>query len=140
MFEGDSADMCAGKFPILLMGGRAEGLACAVPFHILGLVGTVVDKVWQNGLKPGQCQEDTTTHLYHSHMLVCSSGALAVSWIILRCLPTFSPVWDMVEVYLCIHNSSYSCLLFWQVEDQLTVSTACSLGQFSPSTQFEITK
>ena len=29
MFEGDSADMCAGKFPLVLMGGRAEGLACA---------------------------------------------------------------------------------------------------------------
>ena len=29
MFEGDSADMCAGKFPIVLMGGRAEGLAWA---------------------------------------------------------------------------------------------------------------
>ena len=29
MFEGDSADMCAGKFPLILMGGRAEGLACA---------------------------------------------------------------------------------------------------------------
>jgi hypothetical protein len=31
MFEGDSADMCAGKFPLLSMGGRAEGLACADP-------------------------------------------------------------------------------------------------------------
>ena len=31
MFEGDSADMCAGKFPLMLMGGRAEGLACADP-------------------------------------------------------------------------------------------------------------
>ena len=29
MFEGDSADMCAGKFPLVLMVGRAEGLACA---------------------------------------------------------------------------------------------------------------
>ena len=28
MFEGDSADMCAGKFPLVSMGGRAEGLAC----------------------------------------------------------------------------------------------------------------
>ena len=27
MFEGDSADMCAGKFPLVSMGGRAEGLA-----------------------------------------------------------------------------------------------------------------
>ena len=31
MFEGDSADMCAEKFPLVLMGGRAEGLACADP-------------------------------------------------------------------------------------------------------------
>ena len=29
MFEGDSTDMCAGKFPLVSMGGRAEGLACA---------------------------------------------------------------------------------------------------------------
>ena len=31
MFEGDSADMCTGKFPLMLMGGRAEGLAFADP-------------------------------------------------------------------------------------------------------------
>ena len=31
MFEGDSADMCAGKFPLMSMGGGAEGLACADP-------------------------------------------------------------------------------------------------------------
>jgi hypothetical protein len=31
MFVGDSADMGAGKFPLVLMGGRAEGLACADP-------------------------------------------------------------------------------------------------------------
>ena len=29
MFEGDSADMCAGQFPLVSMGGRAEDLACA---------------------------------------------------------------------------------------------------------------
>ena len=29
MFEGDSADKCAGKFPLMLMGGRANGQACA---------------------------------------------------------------------------------------------------------------
>ena len=29
MFEGDSADMCARKFPLKLMGGQAEGLAYA---------------------------------------------------------------------------------------------------------------
>jgi hypothetical protein len=31
MFEGDSADMGAGKVPLVSMGGRAEGLACADP-------------------------------------------------------------------------------------------------------------
>jgi hypothetical protein len=29
IFEGDSADMCAGIFPLVPMGGRAEGLVCA---------------------------------------------------------------------------------------------------------------
>ena len=28
MFEGDSADTCGGKFPLMLMGGRANGQAC----------------------------------------------------------------------------------------------------------------
>ena len=31
MFEGDAADMCAGKFPLVSMGGQAEGLTCADP-------------------------------------------------------------------------------------------------------------
>ena len=31
MFEGDFAEMCAGKFPLMLMGGRAEGFLCADP-------------------------------------------------------------------------------------------------------------
>ena len=29
MFESDSADTCAVKFPLVSMGDRAEGLACA---------------------------------------------------------------------------------------------------------------
>ena len=29
MFKGDSGDTCAGKFPLVSMGGRVEGLACA---------------------------------------------------------------------------------------------------------------
>ena len=31
MFEGDSADKCGGKFPLMSMGGRAEGPVCADP-------------------------------------------------------------------------------------------------------------
>ena len=42
MFEGDSADMCARKFPLMLMGGRVEGLACAylesgIPIGVSGI-------------------------------------------------------------------------------------------------------
>jgi hypothetical protein len=29
VFKGDSADTCAGKFPLVSMGGRANGQACA---------------------------------------------------------------------------------------------------------------
>ena len=31
MFEGEAADTCGGKFPLVSMGCRAEGLACADP-------------------------------------------------------------------------------------------------------------
>ena len=31
MFEGDSADTCVGKFSLVSIGGRAEGLVCADP-------------------------------------------------------------------------------------------------------------
>ena len=31
MFEGDSADTCTGNFPLMSMGGQAEGLAYADP-------------------------------------------------------------------------------------------------------------
>ena len=34
MFEGDTADMCAGKFPLVSMGGRAEALEeICLPIH-----------------------------------------------------------------------------------------------------------
>ena len=29
--QGDSADMCGGKFPLMLIEGRAEGLVCSEP-------------------------------------------------------------------------------------------------------------
>jgi hypothetical protein len=31
MFEDESADMCTGTFPLVSMGGRAEGLMCSAP-------------------------------------------------------------------------------------------------------------
>ena len=29
LIVGDTADTCAGKFPLMLMGGRSEDVACA---------------------------------------------------------------------------------------------------------------
>ena len=57
MFEVDSADMCAGVFPLVLMGGRAEGLACANPgartpigasgiFYISLILGTLLLEIF----------------------------------------------------------------------------------------------
>ena len=46
MFEGDSADTRAGKFQILSMGGRAEGLACAS--NVPRLCGTVSEDPHQH--------------------------------------------------------------------------------------------
>ena len=37
MLKGDSTDMCAGKFPLMSMGGQAEGLPCADPPKDAGL-------------------------------------------------------------------------------------------------------
>ena len=44
MFEGDSADMCAGKFLLMAMGGRAEGLVCADPEARtpIGVIGNIL--------------------------------------------------------------------------------------------------
>ena len=43
MFEGDSADTCSKKIPLVSMGGRAEGLACAdlearTPISVSGII------------------------------------------------------------------------------------------------------
>ena len=44
MYEGDSADTCAGIFPLVSMGARAEGLACADPEArtFIGAIGNVI--------------------------------------------------------------------------------------------------
>ena len=57
MFEGDSADTCATKFPLVLMGGRADGLACADPGArtLIGASGNFITK------------EDLTTHIEANH-------------------------------------------------------------------------
>ena len=51
MFEGDYAVTCAGKFPLVSMGGRAEGLACADPGArtLIGVSGNFSTKTKQTG-------------------------------------------------------------------------------------------
>ena len=60
MFEGDSADTLTGKFPLVSMGGREEGLACAdlVARTLIGVSGIqlVVDW-WPFMLAPSRSQE-----------------------------------------------------------------------------------
>ena len=54
MFEGDSVDTCARKFPLMSTGGRAETLACADPeakdphrrewkFQLLSFIDSFID-------------------------------------------------------------------------------------------------
>ena len=43
MVNGDSEDTCAGKFPLMLRGGRAKGFACAdlvvrIPIGVSGII------------------------------------------------------------------------------------------------------
>jgi hypothetical protein len=57
IFEGDSAEMCAGKFLLVSMSGRAEGLAYAepgfrTPTVIQNLKGLVVGfQIFERALK-----------------------------------------------------------------------------------------
>jgi hypothetical protein len=50
MFQGDSADMCAGKSLLMLMGGRAKNLACSdlgarTPVSVSGILGSSLKSV-----------------------------------------------------------------------------------------------
>ena len=58
MFEGDSADMCAVKFLLESMGGRAEGLACVDPGARTPIGASGNFQVVINHLPPGRCALD----------------------------------------------------------------------------------
>ena len=68
MFEGDSADMCAGKFPLVSMGGRAEGLACADPGVWIPIGASGNSYLISYKLSPSQ--ETSTQHSYYLLTLV----------------------------------------------------------------------
>jgi hypothetical protein len=71
MFEGDSADMSAEKFPLTSMGGRAEGLACAAPGARtpIGVSGILGLSTFWNKLDPdirvNQIHGDQVAGLHH---------------------------------------------------------------------------
>ena len=61
MFEGESADTCAEKFPLMSMGGCAEGLACAdpearTPIGASGIFSSINTKVKILKTKPTKIQ------------------------------------------------------------------------------------
>ena len=68
MFEGDSADMRAGKFPLVSMGGRAEGLVCADPVARtpIGASGNTCYIIPRTYLNIQRVPEKTIFHLAHS--------------------------------------------------------------------------
>ena len=69
MFKGDSADTCAGKFPLVSMGGRADpssmrGRGTRTPIGESGnfilliiLVYAVLKGAWQKNFIPNICTE-----------------------------------------------------------------------------------
>ena len=61
MFEGDSADTCPGKFPLMSMGDRAGGLACADPGARtpIGVRGNFVSFTPSSGTCPPNIQFDS---------------------------------------------------------------------------------
>ena len=77
MFEEDSADTCAHKFPFKSMGALAEGLACADPvtrtpigvsgnFMFMIILGVCIRQVWLGH--------------FHSHILIFAQLVVFVGW------------------------------------------------------------
>ena len=60
MFEGDSADTYAGKFLLVSMGGRAEGLVCADPGER-----TPIHACGNSKLGRGFCNESWTNFCFN---------------------------------------------------------------------------
>ena len=84
MFEGDSADLCAGKFPLVSMGGRSDGLACADPgvrSHI-GASGIPNRNYFLYGnhfpagkhFSPGKCLSNVISFLFRNRFSCCTTA------------------------------------------------------------------
>ena len=64
MFDDDSSDLCARNFPLMSMGGRAEGLACAdlgarTP---IGVSGNFISVVTAHSMVNNQLWNETELH------------------------------------------------------------------------------
>jgi hypothetical protein len=94
VFEGDSADTCGGKCWLMLMGGRAEGLACAVP----GASGNFYFFLYQVILLFSQQKAFTIIIVKHSK---CHTTELGNSNFAFR--PTFQPSFEFWKLF----NQSY---------------------------------
>ena len=68
MFRGYSAETCAGKFPLVPMGVRAEGPASADPGSEtpIGASGNFLYFIFSPQLHQTLFQSDSHGHVYHS--------------------------------------------------------------------------
>ena len=100
VFEGDSADTCGGKCWLMLMGGRAEGLACAVPGARtpIGASGNFYFFLYQVILLFSQQKDFTIIIVKHSK---CHTTELGNSNFAFR--PTFQPSFEFWKLF----NQSY---------------------------------
>ena len=86
MFKGDSADTLAGKFPLVSMGGRAEGLACADPIARIP-IGASGNFVCLSSQADNLTFKDVTELNIHTS----ESWELPAAWLVSTCL---NMVWD----------------------------------------------
>jgi hypothetical protein len=104
MFEGDSADMCGGKFPLVLMGGQAECLAIPSQLNLLNFNAICLEEKL--------ARRDRTLHLTRADEWLKTMDV--IFWEVLR-LRTALPAeptpffqinacimpWDGLHIFLC---------------------------------------
>ena len=120
MFEGDSADMCAGKFPLVSIGGRAEGLPCADPgarthigvsvnFHQLCLWDNLMDQLIENPFE--LWKSSVLSHVIYYHISYVSGQCCHI-------MITIFPHFRQVSIIFFVNNIQCNFVSGWKVNFQ----------------------
>ena len=119
MFGGNSADMCSEKFPLKLLGGWAEGLACADPWA-RPLIGVSVNFVVR-----------FLNHFIslHAYLVLCFSGTLLL-WCfsdasLVLCFSSTLLLWCFSGSLLLLYSASL--VLLWCFSGTLLLLYSVSL-------------